>query len=88
MIKGPISLRDRVVAFIEWLDVKLDGQLTDDTSLIQSGLFDSMALVQLAEWIEREIGRPLDPTRFDLSREWDTIPSIVNFIERRMGERS
>ena len=88
MIKGPISLRARLVAFIEGLDVKLSTQLSEDTSLIQSGLFDSMALVQLAEWIEREIGCPLDPMSLDLSKDWDTVPGIVNFVERRKGERA
>jgi len=59
--------------------------LADDTSLIGSGLVDSLALFNLAAWVEREVGRPLDLTSFDLGTEWDTMASIVRFIERQRG---
>jgi hypothetical protein len=47
-------LRHRLIEFIG--AVKPDSALSDDTSLIRSGLFDSLALVQLVEWIEQQIG--------------------------------
>ena len=59
--------------------------MTDETSLLRSGLFDSTALFHLVEWIERRVGAPVDPTSFDLVSEWDTIPQILAFIERRCG---
>ncbi len=54
----------------------------DDISLIRSGLIDSMALFNLALWIEQETGSRLDLNTFDPSVEWDTIAGILDFIGR------
>lgn len=78
-------LRNRLIAFIRESDNELNCDLTDDTSLIKSGLFDSLALFNLAIWIEREIGAHVDLTTFDLSKEWDTMADILNFVERHRG---
>jgi len=59
--------------------------LTDETSLLRSGLFDSTALFHLVEWIESRVGAPVDPTSLDLVHEWDTVSRILAFIERRCG---
>jgi acyl carrier protein len=80
-----MSLCNRLTAFIEGLDVELNGDLKEDTPLIESGLFDSLALVQLAAWIEQEIDRHVDLTAFDLSKEWNTIADILSFIEKHRG---
>jgi acyl carrier protein len=77
------SLRTRVIALIEATDVKLDGGLRDATPLINSGRLDSQALFNLALFIEKEIGRPIDVSTFDLAKEWNTIDDIVNFIVGR-----
>lgn len=76
------SLYERLIAFLEGLDVELKVELTEETSLITSGLFDSMALFQLAIWIEQELGVPLDLTELNLVEEWNTIADILNFIEK------
>lgn len=59
--------------------------MTDETSLLRSGLFDSTALFHLVDWIERRVGAPVDPTSLDLVEQWDTVPRILEFIERRRG---
>ncbi|MGE5278010.1 MAG: hypothetical protein ACM3SU_13515 [Acidobacteriota bacterium] len=59
--------------------------MTDETSLLRSGLLDSTALFHLVEWIERRVGAPIDPTSLDLVSEWDTASRIVAFIQRRRG---
>ena len=71
-----------LLAFIQEQNVDLNGDMTSETSLIRSGLFDSLALLNLALWIEKEVGRPIDLTQFDLPNEWDTPADILNFIER------
>ncbi len=60
----------------------------EETSLIRSGLLDSLALFNLALWVEREAGQPFDLTSLDLSREWDTVAGIVEFVETLKGERA
>jgi acyl carrier protein len=82
-----MSLQNRLFAFIKELDIELNCDLREDTSLIKSGLFDSLALFNLASWIEKEIGAPVNLTAFDLSKEWDTIADILNFIEKQRGNK-
>jgi len=61
---------------------RLRDGLTDDISLLRSGFLDSLALLELVAWIEREIGVPLDLTEIDVVAEWDTITGILNYINK------
>lgn len=54
--------------------------VADDTSLISSGLLDSLALYRLVLWVEEQTGQPLDPTRVDIREEFDTVGSILCFV--------
>jgi acyl carrier protein len=74
--------RSRLFSFLKGLDVPAAAGLTDETPLISSHLLDSLALFHLVEWIEREAGAPVDPASFDFVREWDTVPAILDFIEK------
>jgi acyl carrier protein len=76
------SLRDRLIGLIEENNPETCAGLRDDTSLIRSGLIDSMGLFNLALWIERETGSKLDLNAFDISTEWETIGGILSFICR------
>jgi acyl carrier protein len=78
-----MSLPAQLISFIKGLKVELNGELKEDTPLMTSGLFDSLALFELAQWIERNIGAPVDPATFDLLEDWNTIADIINFIEQR-----
>jgi acyl carrier protein len=82
------SLRARLLAFIDSLNVPLDGGLNPSTSLIKSGLFDSAAILNLATWIQKEVGPDVDLLQFDLSKEWETVGDIENFIQRQRGNPS
>jgi acyl carrier protein len=75
-------LRDQLIDLIKDSDMELGGELKDDTSLIKSGRIDSMALFNLALWIEGYIDSRLDLTTIDVSKEWDTISDILNFLEK------
>lgn len=74
--------RERLVVLIAELAPALDGDLADDTPLITSGLMESLALLNLAAWVEEQIDAAVDLTAFDLSTEWDTPAAILDFIER------
>ena len=80
-----MSLQNRLITLIKEQDVELNCDLNENTSLIKSGLFDSLALFNLAIWIEQEIGARVDLTEFDLSGEWDTIADIISFIQKQRG---
>ena len=78
-----MAVRDRLLALIDSWDVPIGQELQDDTPLITSGMFDSVALFNLALWIEEQVGSTIDPTAFDLIAEWNTVADIIGFIERR-----
>ena len=77
-----MSLKERLLKFVGDQDVSFDMDLSEDTPLITSGIFDSLALFNLAEWIENEIGLSIDPTAFDIRKEWNTVSDILHFIEK------
>jgi acyl carrier protein len=79
------GLRDELLALMRSWDIKVDGTLTADTPLIDSGLFDSLALFNLVLWVERQTGATLDPTTVDLAAEWNTVSGVLDFIDRRRG---
>jgi hypothetical protein len=53
-----VALHDRLVAFLEAQETEGPNRLTDTTSLIKSGLLDSLAVFNLTAWVEREIDGP------------------------------
>lgn len=71
-------------ALSEW-GVNPPGGIDDEQSLIGSGLVDSMALFNLACWIEDRTGQPIDPLVIDLRREWDSVAAIARFVAVRTG---
>jgi acyl carrier protein len=80
-----VSTRDDVIALIESWNLTLPRNWDRDTSLVRSGIIDSLALYQLILWIEERVGKPVDPTKFDLADELDTVTSIANFVEKNRG---
>ena len=54
-----------------------------DTAIFATGLFDSLALVQLVLWVEQAVGAPIDPNAFDMRVEWTTVADLAGFIARR-----
>lgn len=78
-----MELRERLVAFFREQDLMIEeSDLQENRSLIRSGLLDSLALFNLALWVEREAGQPFDLTAVDLSRDWDTVATIVEFVDK------
>jgi hypothetical protein len=63
------------------------GDLSDDAPLISSGLLESVALLDVALWVEDRIGGALDLAAVDLVGEWDSMAAIVTFVERQRGPR-
>lgn len=78
-----MSLRDQLVEIIGEGNFDMDSKIENDTSLIRSGLIDSLGLFRLALWIEKEAGSRLDISSIDPSKEWDTIADILRFVESR-----
>ena len=58
-------------------------ELDGNTSLLASDLLDSNSVLELAVWIEEEVGSDLDLQSINFAEEWDTIDAILDFIERK-----
>src|SRR5687768_8091206 len=79
----------RLIRFLEEITPNAQTAYTPETRIFSTGLFDSLALVQLVVWVERETGSQLDVRSLDFQREWATVADIAAFIERgRAGEAS
>ena len=42
-------------------------------------------ILELGIWIEEAVGSQLDLTKINLREEWDTVASILNFIDKQNG---
>jgi acyl carrier protein len=82
-----MALRDEILRVIGESGASLPDDVTDDTSLILSGLLDSTALFELAVWIEGRVASGLDLTSFDVAKEWDTLGKLMRFVELYARER-
>jgi acyl carrier protein len=76
------ALRDRLLAFLAG---GLPGrELNDGTPLLTSGLLDSVALIDLVEWMQQEVGTAIDLDAIENPlTEWNTVRDIVNFVAAR-----
>ena len=81
-----MSTRDDLIVLVESWNLALPDKWNGGTSLVRSGILDSLALYRLILWIEEQIGKPVDPTRFDLAGELDTIGDIVHFVEKNRAQ--
>jgi acyl carrier protein/GNAT superfamily N-acetyltransferase len=79
------SLRDELIECIKDWGCVLPSEIDDNSSLITSGLLDSLALFNLTLWIETKTGHRLDPTSLNVANEWDSITNILRFIRSADG---
>ena len=82
----------RLIQFLNELlqdfDPENDVELTDDTSLLRSGLLSSLAVLMLAEWINVECAGELDLAGVDIAARWNSIDLILAFIDEAGGRQS
>ena len=57
----------------------LDGEPAYDCPLISSGIVESVALLNVAVWVDGRVGGAGDTTGFDLAAEWNTVGGILDF---------
>jgi len=85
-MEARMSLRDELRSFLVEQGVTLSGH--DDTEdLFESCGLDSLALFNLVLWVEEKIGEPVDPTQFELMREWSSVRGVLEFVRARGRSR-
>ena len=80
------EIRDELRGLIHTWNPAITTDLSDDTSLIASGLIDSLALFNLILWIETKSGRTIDAASIDPAGEWDSIEAILRYLDRSPSE--
>lgn len=59
--------------------------LSDDTSLLISGMLDSLAVLRIVVFLEQEFGLDLSDQGFD-QNDFDSVTSILRKIEEGVGQ--
>jgi acyl carrier protein len=80
-----VPIHKRLITFFKRQELGYVQTLRPDESLIKSGIVNSLALFNMAIWIEQEIGSPIEFADINLPDDWDTIERIVAFIENCSG---
>ncbi len=57
-------------------------ELRDDTSLLESGVLDSLGIAKLTAFIESEFGLQLAPDEI-LPRNFETIGVVADFVDAK-----
>jgi acyl carrier protein len=61
-------------------DVALeDGEIEGSTDLLLTGMVDSLGVVLVVEWIERTLGRSIDPADVVLEN-FQTVDAMMEFL--------
>ena len=72
----------RLLGFLSSITPNSSSRFTPATPIFATGLFDSLALIQLVAWVEEQTGNPIDPSTLDFQSEWETVAHIAVFVDR------
>jgi len=79
------DMREKVIQFIRDEFVEDESmKISDDTSLIGSGLVDSFSMVSLKAYLEEEYHIELSDDEAS-TKAFDNVRSIVELVSRKLG---
>ena len=68
-----------LLAFIADDVVLEDGGIEGSTDLLLTGMVDSLGVIVIVEWIERRLGRTIDPADVVLEN-FETVDAMMEFL--------
>lgn len=77
-----LALRRELRALIRSWNPAVSSDVDDHSSLIASSVIDSLSLFNLILWIEDKSGRTIDPAAVNITRDWDSIAAILQYLDR------
>jgi len=80
------SIADKVIAIISGIVKEATGidiQLTDDQSLIDSGIIDSLSIVTMMKQLQTEFNIEISAGDITLDN-FDTLDAIIHFVSGRL----
>lgn len=82
---GDAEAETAILAFIARLaPPELSANLSADTSLLGSGILDSLSVVELMTFVSEELGFEISDDDFT-AENFDTVGSLVRLIARKRG---
>lgn len=81
-VNGVPDLAEQLLAFIAD-EVRLDpsSPVARDTDLLLTGQVDSLGVIEIVGWLERETGIEIDPIDIVLDN-FQTVARMLDFVER------
>jgi acyl carrier protein len=79
----PLTLESLTGYIVENMNLP-ENELTPDMALFSEGILDSLDLVELIAFVEREIGKNVPPRDISLAN-FDSMSRIMRFTERITG---
>jgi acyl carrier protein len=82
-----VQIRQDVRQFIQNELVRDVQAISDDDSLLEAGVVDSLAVLALVQYVERQYG--LKVTEDEMMPEnFESIGAIAAFVDRRLNDRA
>ncbi len=76
--------RDKLIRFLKTIARPNAPRIDDHDGLVKSGLIDSLAMLEIIDFLESEFGIDFSETGID-PVELESIQNILELIERRAG---
>jgi len=74
---------EKILEFIrEKFGKQINGELSEETPLLSSGIVDSFGFLELFDFIEKEFGISINPDEVDFE-DFDTPAKIADYIESK-----
>ena len=82
-----MSARDLIYNFITetFLSRNPSQDFSDDTSLIESGIIDSLGIIKTLDFIERQFGFKV-PEQDVIPEYFDNIRTIASYVEQHLAD--
>ena len=79
----PTATEGELIAFLESITADPSLSFRPETEIFSTGVFESLALVSLVEWVETKSGHSIDASVVDFQKEWQTIGQVAAFVDRQ-----
>ena len=74
-------IKDFVIKHLYFVE---DGTLTEDTSFLESGVIDSMGVMELVEFVQSRFGIKVQPHEIVVAH-FDSVRKLAQFVEHRLS---
>lgn len=81
-LDSSVAFADRLAAFIASEVATGPDPIEVETDLVMTGLVDSLGVILIVEWIERQLGIRIDPADVVIEH-FESVAAMVAYLNRR-----